>query len=397
MSKKYPIVYLSAPNLSGNELNYVKECLESGWVSDGKFISLLEERICRYTKVKYAVACVNGTSALLVCLRLLGVEENNEVIVPTLSFIAPVNAVKYLSAEPVFMDCDDFMNIDPGKLEEFCNNECRLTRSGLRNKRTGRIIKAVIAAHIFGNPCNLQRIMPIAKKYDLKVIEDAAESLGSSYTQGIYSRKFTGTIGNLGVYSFNGNKIVTTGGGGMIVTSDALAARKARYLVNQAKDDNVRYIHNEIGYNFRLTNIQAAVGAAQLEHLDAFIKHKKHNYQLFKKLLKPVRGLSMQDIPPGTSPNYWFYPLLIDKSSYGMDNLTLMQKLRSKGIETRPVWWLNHTQKPYKDNQSYKVTKACWFLDRVLNLPCSSNLSEDQLKRTVTFIKRWQRGYGKTK
>ena len=212
------MIPLSVPNLKGRELQYIKKCIDTNWVSSaGSFVKKFEEAIRHYVKSKYAVACVNGTAGLQIALKLCGVKANDEVIVPTLTFIAPVNAVKYLGAEPVFMDCDDYMNIDPIKLREFCvRNE--VTKDGLRNKSTGRIIKAVVPVHVFGNPCDMQEIMKIAKGYRLKVIEDATESLGSYYTSGVYKNKFTGTIGDIGVISFNGNKIITTGGGGMIVT-----------------------------------------------------------------------------------------------------------------------------------------------------------------------------------
>ena len=268
------MIPLSVPNLKGKEWQYIKKCIDTNWVSSaGSFVKKFEDAICAYTKAGYAVACINGTAGLQIALKLCGVSQHDEVIVPTLTFIAPVNAVTYLGAEPIFMDCDDFMNIDPVKLREFCTKECTLTKNGLKNKSTGRTIKALVPVHVFGNPCDMQEIMKIARQYQLKVIEDATESLGACYSSGIYKNKFTGTIGDIGVFSFNGNKIITTGGGGMIVTGNKAIAQKARYLVEQAKDDPVNYIHHEIGYNYRLTNIQAAMGLAQLKQLKKFIKN----------------------------------------------------------------------------------------------------------------------------
>ncbi len=381
------MIPLSVPNLKGRELQYIKKCIDTNWVSSsGSFVKDFEDAICSYVKSKYAVACVNGTAGLHIALNLSGVGKNDEVIVPTLTFIAPANAVKYLGAEPVFMDCDDYMNIDSVKLNEFCVRECKITKAGLRNKSTGRIIKAVVPVHIFGNPCDMQEIMRIAQRYRLKVIEDATESLGSHYISGVYKNKFTGTIGDIGVFSFNGNKIITTGGGGMIVTSNRLLAEKARYLTNQAKDDPVRYIHHAIGYNFRLTNLQAALGLAQLEQLKKFIMIKRYNYELYRKLLSPVRGIKMLGIPRGTSPNYWFYSLLVDKKEYGMNREELMNYLTKKKIQSRPIWYLNHLQRPYRMNQAYKVEKAPWFWKRVLNLPCSTSLQEKQINRIASFI-----------
>jgi perosamine synthetase len=381
------MIQLSVPNLNGRELDYLKECIDTNWVSSaGNFVRKFEKAICKYTKSKFAVACVNGTSGLHIALILCEVQRNDEVIVPTLTFIAPVNVIKYLGAEPVFMDCDNYMNIDCAKLREFCEKECLTTKQGLKNKKTGRIIKAIIPVHVFGNPCDMQEVMKIARKYNLKVIEDATESLGSYYTKGVYKNRFTGTIADMGVYSFNGNKIITSGGGGMIVTNSKLLAEKARYLTNQAKDDTVKYIHNQIGYNYRLTNLQSAFGLAQLEQLESFINTKKRNYELYKNFLDETEGLKVMGTPEGTAPNYWFYSLLIDEKQYGMDKEQLMKRLQVKGIQTRPIWYLNHLQKPYRKNRSYKIEKASWFWNRVLNLPCSSNLQEKQIKHIASTV-----------
>lgn len=381
------IIQLSAPNISSLERKYINKCLNSNWVSSaGPLVEKFEEAVCKYTKAKHAVACVNGTSGLFIALKLCGAGPLDEIIVPTLTFIAPVNVIRYLGAEPVFMDCDSFMNLDVDKLEEFCAKECRMTKNALRNKKTGRIIKAVVPVHVFGNPCNMAAIMRIAKKFNLKVVEDATESLGSYYTEGAYRGKFTGTIGDFGVYSFNGNKIITTGSGGMIVSNHKELTSKARYLVNQAKDDPVRSVHNEIGYNFRLTNLQSALGLAQLEQLKKFIRIKKNNYELYCKFLSPVKGIKMLGIPRGTSPNYWFYSLLVEKKEYNMDREKLMNCLTKKNIQSRPIWYLNHLQRPYRMNQAYKVEKAPWFWERVLNLPCSTCLQEKQIKHVASAI-----------
>jgi len=390
--KMKKIIPLSVPSLKGKELKYVKKCIDTNWVSSaGDFVREFEEAVVKYTKAQFAVACVNGTSGLHVALNLCGVGVRDEVIVPTLTFIAPVNVVKYVGAEPVFMDCDNYMNIDCSKLREFCAKECSITKLGLKNKRTSRIIKAIIPVHIFGNPCDMTGIMSIAGKYHLKVIEDATESLGSYYTNGVHKNRFTGTISDLGVYSFNGNKIITTGGGGMVVTNSKLLAKKARYLTNQAKDDPVKYIHNQIGYNYRLTNLQAALGLAQLEQLKGFIKIKKQNYKAYKNFLRGVNGLKILDIPDNTSSNYWFYSLVIDEKEFGMDRDELMNCLQSRGIQTRPLWYLNHLQRPYHKNQAYKIEKAVWFWKRVLNLPCSTNLGIRQVKHIASVIRALNR------
>lgn len=387
MSKK-AFIALSEPNIGGNAWKYVKDCLDTGWVSSaGAYVETFEKKLAAFTGASHAVAVVNGTSGLQVALRLCGVGPGDEVLLPTLTFIAPVNAVRYLGAEPVFMDCDDFMNLDAAKLGEFLETACRRTPKGCVNRKTGRLVKAVLPVHIFGNPCAMEAIMALARKYRLKVVEDATESLGSRYTAGKYKGRHTGTIGDFGVFSFNGNKIMTTGAGGMIVTEDAKLAERAKYLTTQAKDDAVRYVHHDIGYNFRMTNIQAALGVAQLEQLPAFIETKRENYAVYKKALAGVPGLQLLGVPGGTAPNYWFYSLVVDKAAYGLDREGLMAALGKAGIQTRPVWHLNHLQRPYAGNQSFKVSRAPWFVERVLNLPCGSGLTKAHALRVAAAIK----------
>ncbi|MHC9543636.1 MAG: LegC family aminotransferase [Vulcanimicrobiota bacterium] len=389
MCREKEMIPLSIPCFKGNEWKYVKECLDSGWVSsNGEFVEQFEKSLCNYLSVDHAIACVNGTSGLQVALRLVGVTPGDEVIVPTCTFIAPVNAVKYLQAEPIFMDCDEYLNIDVAKVLEFCRNECEMTVSGLRNKKSGRIIKAVLPVHVFGNPCDMEALMAIAEEFSLKVVEDATESLGSYYAEGRFKKRYTGTIGTLGVFSFNGNKIITTGGGGMIVTDDAALAEKARYLTTQAKDDPLRYIHNEIGYNFRLTNIQAALGVAQMEELDGFIRQKKENYELYRRLIENVNGITLMEPPPGTQSNYWFHALLLNKEVYGLTRDELMERLGRDNIQTRPLWHLNHLQKPYEKCFSYKIERAPYFMERVLNVPCSSNLTQGDVEKVIAAIRK---------
>ena len=387
MSKHKNLIPLSIPNIDDNEYKYLKECLDSGWVSSaGQFVDRFEKAVAGYTGAKYAVSCINGTAGLFIALKLSGIKYNDEVIVPTVSFIAPINTVRYTGGQPVFMDCDDYLNLDVDKFSRFCEKECVLTKNGLKNKRSARIIKAVMPVHVFGNPCNMEAIMKIAKKFRLKVIEDATESLGAYYTKGAYRNRFTGTIGDFGVYSFNGNKIITAAGGGMIVTGNKNLAERAKYLTNQAKDDPINAVHNEVGYNFRLSSLQAALGISQLEKLNSFIKIKKINYGLYKEELKGMEGLEVLGIPDGTIPNYWFYSLIIEKEKYGCDRKKLMLELASKGIETRPLWYLCHMQRPYLKNQAYSITRAFWFWNRVLNIPCSTNLTENQVRKVALTI-----------
>lgn len=380
---------LSVPNLKGKELEYVTNAVETEWVSTGGgYINDFEKNIAQYLNVEKAVACQSGTAGLHLSLLLSGVEYGDEVLVPTLTFIAAVNPVKYIGAEPIFMDCDDSLNMDLEKLEAFCENNCLITNEGLRNKKTNKLIKALVIVHVFGNMANMEKVMEIAEKYKLKVVEDATEALGSYCTEGKYEGKFAGTIGDFGVYSFNGNKIMTTGGGGMMVASDPELAEKARYLSTQAKDDVLYYIHNEIGYNYRMTNLQAAIGVAQLEQLEGFIDVKTKNYHLYKAGIEGIEGLSLLDFNSNVRPNYWFYSLVIDKEAYGLDVHELLLKLNEQKIQTRPIWGLIHEQKPYQNNQSYKIVKATTYINQILNIPCSTNLTEEEVTVVIEALKK---------
>ena len=383
------MIPLSIPFLRGNELKYIKECLDSEWVSSaGKYVDLFEEKICEYTGAKYAIACVNGTSALQICLRLAGVEPGDEVIVPTISFIAPINAVYYNGATPVFMDADDYYNIDVSKTIRFLEEETEFKHGYTWNKKTEKRISAFLPVHVFGNAVWLDEIIRLCKELNIQVVEDAAESMGTRYINGEHSGKHTGTIGNLGCLSFNGNKVITTGGGGMILTDDVNLAEKARYLTTQAKDDPVRYIHHEIGYNFRLTNIQAALGVAQLEQLPGFLERKSKIFCRYHTALQEIEGLTIASVPDYADNNNWMNLLQIDGEIYGEDRETLMQRLEESGIQSRPVWALNNLQKPYKHCKSYKVERAEKLVNDSLCLPSSTNLRLGDLSKVIEVINR---------
>jgi aminotransferase in exopolysaccharide biosynthesis len=378
---------LSEPSLKGNEWQYVKECLDTEWVSSaGKYVGLFEKKIAEHTNAKYAVACVNGTSALQVSLRLAGVEPGDEVIVPTLTFIAPVNAVAYNGASPVFMDTDDYYNMDAEKVIEFINGETVFKNESTYNKTTNKKISAIIPVHVWGNAVWMAKLVSLCEERNIAIVEDAAESMGTRYINGEHSGKHTGTICLLGCLSFNGNKIITTGGGGMILTDDADLAEKAKYLTKQAKDDRLRYIHHEIGYNFRLTNIQAALGVAQLEQLPRFLERKGEISHQYQNALKGVDGLSIADVPNYADNNHWMNVLQIDNAVYGEDRDSIMQRLEKNRIQTRPVWALNHLQKPYKDCQSYKIEQAEELVNNSLCLPSSTNLSDEDLNKIIDIL-----------
>ena len=381
------MISLSVPSIQGNEWKYIKECLDVEWVSSvGKYVDLFEQRIAEYTGAKHAVACVNGTAALHIALKLAGVQPGDEVIVPTLTFIAPVNVVKYLSADPVFMDCDQYYNIDASKVIRFLERETELRGGFTHNRSTGRRISAIIPVHIFGNAVFLDELTDICLKRNIKIVEDATESLGTRYVNGKYIGRHCGTVGTLGCLSFNGNKIITTGGGGMILTDDPAIAEKARYLTTQAKDDSVRYVHNEVGYNYRLTNIQAAMGVAQLEQLPKFLEIKKKICKTYKEGINKIQGLQVADVPDYADNNHWLTAIQIDRDKYGKDREELMANLLRNNIESRPLWQLNHLQKPYKDCRSYEIEKALELLDNTLNIPSSVNITGDQIDSVIEAL-----------
>ncbi|WP_053956729.1 LegC family aminotransferase [Inediibacterium massiliense] len=378
---------LSVPNFIGKESEYVMKALKEEWVStSGSYINEFEIKVANYLNVQSAVACQSGTAAIHLALRLTGITVGDEVIVPTLTFIAAVNPVKYQGGYPIFMDCDNSLNMDIEKLDEFCKRECLLSKDGLINKKTKRAIKAIVVVHIFGNMANMEGIMEIAQKYRLKVIEDATEAFGTFYIKGKYKGKFAGTIGDFGAYSFNGNKIITTGGGGMLVAKDISLLKKASYLSTQAKNDPLYYIHDEIGYNYRMTNLQAALGIAQLEQIENFIKIKRENYDTYKNEIKKIEGLSLLDFNKNIRSNYWFYSLMIDKEKYGLNRDEILKKLYKEKIQTRPIWGLIHEQKPYYENQSYKIERAKYYIQRVLNIPCSTDLMKKDIMTIVDIL-----------
>ncbi len=385
MKKEIP---LSVPNLNPDITDNLRECIETGWVSTGgRFIVEFEKKVAAYVKTDDAVSTQSGTAGLHLALRVLGVEAGDEVIVPSLTFVAAINPVKYMGAEPVFMDCDDSLCLDADKLNRFCEEECSLVQGQLRNNRTGRRISALILVHIFGNLARMERIMAIARKYHLKVLEDATEALGSYYTEGQFAGCFAGTIGDMGVYSFNANKIITTGGGGMIVSPHRKYLDQARYLSITAKDDSLFFVHNEVGYNYRMLNLQAALGVSQIDELEAFILIKRRNLGHYQELLKDVKGLSFMSFAPYSRPNYWFYSLVVDEEEFGMSRNALMHELISSGIQCRPVWKLNHMQKPYAGCQVYRIEKAYHYEADILNLPCSTSLSGEDIQYICNKIK----------
>ena len=377
---------LSVPNFQGNEKKYVDEALEMGWVSTGgAYREKLERRLAEFLQVEDIAACQSGTSAIHLSLVEAGVEPGDVVLVPPLTFIAAVNPVKYQFAEPVFIDCDDSFCLDPDKLQEFCAKECDFEEGILRYK--GKHVKALIVVHVFGNLADMVRIMAVASKYNLKVIEDATEALGSKYSEGKYKGKFAGTMGDFGAFSFNGNKIITTGGGGAVTAKDAGTVAHMRYLSTQAKNDSHYYIHNEIGYNYRMTNLQAALGAAQMEELPGFISCKQNNFELYKKLFEGFELGKVIDFRPGTFSNKWFYSLEINREKVSSPMREIITELEKRGVETRAIWGLINQQKPYQSEDTYQLELAPYYAERILNLPCSTGITEDEIACVVKQVK----------
>ncbi|KAF0226213.1 MAG: aminotransferase family protein [Erysipelotrichaceae bacterium] len=365
---------LSVPNLKGNELKYISEAVESEWVSvAGPFVNKFEKDLANYVKVKEAVACQSGTAGIHLALLALGINKNHEVLVPSLTFIAAVNPVTYVNATPVFLDCDDTLTLDVDKLEAFIQNDCDFKNGLLINMKTKKHIKALIVVHVFGNIADMERLMPLCRKYNLKVIEDATEALGSYYIEGFYKGKYAGTIGDIGIYSFNGNKIITTGGGGMIVSESSDLLKTCKHLSTQAKSNEKMFYHDQIGYNYRLTNLQAALGVAQLEQLESFIQIKKDNYFKYRALIK-TDNLSILDFRKDIRPNYWFYSLFI-KDFKAETKESIILALEQHSIQSRPIWGLINEQPPYIHHQTNDLSMAKFYWQHVLNIPCSSNLS----------------------
>lgn len=389
MSKFIP---LSIPNFEGNERKYVDDAIDQGWVSTGgAYINQLEKSMADFLHTHNVAACQSGTSALHLSLIEAGVKPGDVVLVPPLTFIAAVNPVKYQFATPVFIDCDDSFCMDPMKLQEFCEQECEFDGSVLMYK--GQVVKALVVVHVFGNMADMVSILEITGKYNIKVIEDATEALGTKYTEGPLAGKFAGTIGDFGCYSFNGNKIITTGGGGAITANKSEVVDHIRYLSTQAKNDTHYYIHNEVGYNYRMTNVQAALGVAQMEELPEFINRKQSNFELYKQLFEGYELGTIIGFREGTSSNKWFYSLEIDKTKVHATMREIITSLQEKGIETRAIWGLINEQIPYQGETTYKLDKAPYYAARILNLPSSTQITKEEIEHVVGQVKLVLEGF----
>lgn len=377
---------LSIPNFEGNEEKYVVDAIASTFVSTvGGYVSRLEKDLAAFLNVENVAVCQSGTSALHLSLVEADVKPGDVVLVPPLTFIAAVNPVKYQFATPVFIDCDDSFCMDPVKLRSFCEEECEWDGQVL--KYNDSEVKALVVVHVFGNMADMESIMETAEKYNLKVVEDATEALGTKYTEGKFAGKYAGTIGNFGCYSFNGNKIITTGGGGAITSNDPKVVDHLRFLSTQAKTDPHYYIHDEVGYNYRMTNLQAALGVAQMEELPEFIKRKQKNYELYKELFEGFEYGTLMPFRDGTESNKWFYSLNINRDHIEATMRDIIIALREKGMETRPIWGLINEQKPYTGEVTYKLEKASYYANRILNIPSTTQITEEEIRYVANTVK----------
>lgn len=372
------MMLLSGPNIAGNEWKYVKECLDTAWVSSvGSYVTKFEEMMAEYTGTKYAVATSSGTTALHISLLLAGVKANDYVIVPNLTFIASLNSITYTGAEPILMDVNEgTWQLDVDVLEQFLITETEVENGVCVLKKDKRVIRAIMPVHVLGNMVDVDRLVSICNKAGLTIIEDATESLGS-----YYKGKHSGSFGLMGCFSFNGNKIITTGGGGMIVTNDEVLAKKAKHLTTQAKADPFEYYHDEIGYNYRLVNVLAAMGVAQMEQLPDFVIRKKEIDAYYKERLNGVGDISFQQVDADVNPNCWLFTFRTTHQKKVLDVLNAAQ------MQSRPFWVPMNQLPMFKDKMyitkndtAGKVYKEC------LSIPCSTYITNDELEAVADAI-----------
>ncbi len=373
------MLLLSGPNIAGNEWKYVKECLDTGWVSSvGAFVTQFENMVAEFAGCKYGVATSNGTAALQIALQLAGVQRNEYVIVPNVTFIASINSIKYTGADPILIDVDTATwQMDLALLEDFLKNETAEKNGTLVYKKDGRTIRCIMPVHVLGNICDMDLLVRLTNQYKLKMVEDSTESLGS-----YYKGKHTGGFGLMGCFSFNGNKIITTGGGGVIVTNDEELAKKAKHLTTQAKSDPFEYVHDEIGYNFRLVNVLAAMGVAQMELLPSFIKRKKEIDALYKKELEGVGDIRFQKVENDVDPNCWLFTIMTEKQK------EVLKVLNDNKMQSRPFWVPMNKLKMFKDDVYYNNNdKSDYIYQRCLSIPCSTYITDEEVKAVAEEIR----------
>ena len=376
---------LSEPHLQGNEWEYVRECLDTGWVSSaGPFVDRFETEIAAYTNTSHAVAAINGTSALHAALLAMGIEPEDEVLVSTLTFIASANAIRYTGAWPVLIDAEsEFWQMDPTLVADFLTNQCHSVDGVLRNRTTGRRVRAIMPVHILGHPAELKDLIEIARRFDLAVIEDAAESLGTKYQD-----QRIGGFGDVTCFSFNGNKTITAGAGGMIVTNNEALATRLRHLTTQAKSSPIEYEHDEVGYNYRMSNVAAAIGVAQLECIDSVIDRKRQIAAVYQSSLD-VPGWQWHQESSRAFSTHWLSTVFIDPECSQVTAKELRSLLHEQRIQTRRLWRPMHRNAPHADCHKVLSGVADNIAENALSFPSSASLTEsdhDRVCRTVSSI-----------
>jgi len=370
---------LSVPNIAGNEWKYVKDCLDTGWISSvGSYVTQFEEMVAGFAGAKYGVAAVNGTAALHISLLLSGVKRDDYVILPNLTFVASANSIKYLGAEPLLIDADpDLWQMDLDLLEEFLENETDEKNGELIYIKDGRRIGAIMPVHILGNMCDMDRFLAIVKKYPLPIVEDSTEALGTTY-----KGKSAGTFSPLACFSFNGNKIISTGGGGVIVTDDEALAKHAKHLTTTAKASPDEYYHDEVGYNYRLVNVLAAIGVGQMELLPSFIKRKRECVAFYKKELAGIGDIRFQKELPDVETNGWLFTIQTDKQ------IQLLDHLNANKILSRRFWMPMNKLPMYRDCvYVQKKDTSDYIYNTCLSIPSSTSITDDELAIVIREIK----------
>jgi perosamine synthetase len=383
LSMRSKLIPLSEPCLKGNEWGYVKDCLDSGWVSSvGDYVRKFEEMVANRCGAEHAVATVNGTSALHIALLLAGVKNGDEVLVPDLTFVATANVVRYLQAWPVFVDCEHkHWQMNPETVASFLKNDCERKGDEMLNRTTGRRVSAIMPVHVLGHPSDMDTLCSLAAEYNLPVVEDATESLGTCF-----AGQSTGTFGIAGCFSFNGNKILTTGAGGMLVTNKAGVAEDARHLTTQAKCHSEEYIHDSIGFNYRLSNVLAAIGCAQMESLDAVLRRKSEVAAKYREDLASCPEIGWQDTHPRAEPNHWLPTMRLLQP--GKCVRKLRRFLGCEGIQTRCVWQPMHLNSSFAGAQKLGSAVATSIYETALSLPSSVHLTESQQEDVIAAIIR---------
>ncbi len=376
---------LCVPEIRGQEWTYVKDCFDTNWVSYlGPYTDKFEQKVADFVGAKHAVSAVSGTAAIHIALLVAGVKADEEVLLSAMTFIAPANAIRYIGAWPVFIDAEpNYWQMDPAKVKDFIEHECEKRDDNLYNKSTGRRVAAIMPVHILGHPVDMDPILDIAEEFNLPVIEDATEGLG-----GNYKGARVGNIGNIGCYSFNGNKLLTTGGGGMLSTNNTAWAKRAKHLTTQAKSDPIEYMHDEIGYNYRMTNVLAAIGCAQMEQIDSYISKKLDIAAKYKAELQSISGITVAPEAEWADSSFWLYTILVNPDLYGMTARELLMALHKHEIQSRPLWQPIHKSPAHEYAQRRDCPVADDLFLKGLSIPCSIGLTVENQERVIHTIRK---------